>query len=73
MRSSWSTASEQWGIPRDVADILALGTLGILFVEWRADESQPIHALGHWLVYLQLIWYFLPKKRGTTGFSFCSG
>ena len=54
--------SEQWGIPRDVADILALGTLGILFVEWRADESQPIHALGHWLVYFQLIWYFLPKK-----------
>ncbi|MGC8643243.1 MAG: transglutaminase TgpA family protein [Isosphaeraceae bacterium] len=52
----------QWGIPRDLADVLALGTLGILFLEYSADETQVIHALGHWLVYLQLIWYFLPKK-----------
>lgn len=52
----------RWGLPRDLADILSLGTLGILFLEYRSDETQVIQALGHWLVYLQLIWYFLPKS-----------
>jgi transglutaminase-like putative cysteine protease len=51
----------RWGLPRDLADILGLGTLGILLLEYRSDDSQMIHALGHWLVYLQLIKYFLPK------------
>ena len=65
--------SGRWGLPRDLADILALGTLGILFLEYRTDDTRVIHALGHWLVYLQLIKYFLPKTTMDDWFLFLLG
>ncbi|MBV8194121.1 MAG: DUF3488 domain-containing protein, partial [Candidatus Dormibacteraeota bacterium] len=51
----------RWGLPRDLANILAVGTLGVLFLEYRSEQSRLIRCLGHWMVYLQLIKYFLPK------------
>jgi transglutaminase-like putative cysteine protease len=49
------------GLPRDAANILALCTLGLLFLEWRSEESELIRCLGHWTIYLQLVKYSLPK------------
>ncbi len=40
---------------------MAVLTLVALYSEYRLDDTQLIRALGHWLVYLQLIKYFLPK------------
>ena len=59
--SSRSTRRRGWGLPRELANVLALGTLGLLYLEYQVDETQLIRCLGHWLVYLQLIKYFLPK------------
>ncbi len=53
--------SRYWGLPRDLANLLAVGTLGLLYLEYRSDENQVIRCLGHWMVYLQLIKYLLPK------------
>jgi hypothetical protein len=63
----------RWGLPRELANLLALGTLGILFIEYRVDESQVIHSLGHWTIYLQLIKYFLPKTSEDDWFLFLLG
>ena len=65
--------SRRWGLPRDLANILALGTLGLLYLEYRSDETQVIRCLGHWLVYLQLIKYFLPKTAEDDWFLFLLG
>ena len=51
----------RWGLPRQLANLLALGTMGLLYFEYKTDDSQMIRSLGHWLVYLQLIKFFLPK------------
>src|SRR5439155_6568840 len=48
-------------LSRTVTNGLAALTLGVLYVEYRLDDAQLIRPLGHWLVYLQLIKYFLPK------------
>jgi transglutaminase-like putative cysteine protease len=63
----------RWGLPRDVANILAVGTLGLLFLEYRSDEAQTIRCLGHWMIYLQLIKYFLPKTAEDDWFLFLLG
>ena len=63
----------RWGLPRDLANLLAVGTLGLLFLEYRSDESQTIRCLGHWMVYLQLIKYFLPKTAEDDWFLFLLG
>ena len=60
-------------LPRQLANILALGTLGVLYFEYRLDEAQRIPALAHWLVYLQLIKYFLPKTAEDDWFLFLLG
>jgi transglutaminase-like putative cysteine protease len=49
-------------LSRGLANTLALMTLGVLYFEYRFDEDQLIRTLGHWLVYLQLIKFFLPKS-----------
>ena len=54
-------------LPRQIANILALCTLGVLYFEYRLDDTQRIPALAHWLVYLQLIKYFLPKTAEEIG------
>ena len=60
-------------LPRQLANILAMGTLGVLYFEYRLDETQRIPALAHWLVYLQLIKYFLPKTAEDDWFLFLLG
>jgi len=51
----------EWSLPRGLATLLALASLGLLYVEYNMDDGQAVRALGHWLVSLQLIKYFLPK------------
>jgi transglutaminase-like putative cysteine protease len=52
----------EWALPRSLATLLGLGSLVLLYVEYSMDETQLIRCLGHWLVSLQLIKYFLPKR-----------
>jgi transglutaminase-like putative cysteine protease len=63
----------RWALSRPVANALALLTLGVLWFEYRLDDTQLIRALGHWLVYLQLIKYFLPKTAEDDWFLFLLG
>ncbi len=65
--------SRRWGLPRDLANILAVGTLGLLYLECRSDENEVIRCLGHWMIYLQLIKYFLPKTAEDDWFLFLLG
>jgi len=65
--------SRRSSLPRDVANILAVGTLGLLFLEYRSDDTQVIRCLGHWMIYLQLIKYFLPKTAEDDWFLFLLG
>ena len=60
-------------LPRQLANILAVGTLAVLYFEYRLDDTQRIPALAHWLVYLQLIKYFLPKTAEDDWFLFLLG
>ena len=55
------------------SQLLAVATLGLLYVEYKVDETQMIQALGHWLVYLQLVKYFLPKTAEDDWFLFLLG
>ena len=52
---------------------MAVGTLVVLYFEYKVDDTQMIQALGHWLVYLQLIKYFLPKTAEDDWFLFLLG
>lgn len=61
------------GLPRDLANLLALGTLGLLYFEYRTLEYPLIQCLGHWVVALQLIKYFLPKTSEDDWFLFLLG
>ncbi|MFI5456888.1 MAG: DUF3488 and DUF4129 domain-containing transglutaminase family protein [Isosphaerales bacterium] len=63
----------QWALSRRTANVLAVGTLGLLYLENRLDETQRIPALAHWLVYLQLIKFFLPKTAEDDWFLFLLG
>jgi transglutaminase-like putative cysteine protease len=63
----------QWALPRIVANALALVSLGALYFEYKVDDTQVIRALGHWLIYLQLILYFLPKTAEDDWFLFTLG
>ena len=65
--------SRRWGLPRDLANILAVGTLGLLYLEYKSDDTQMIRCLGHWMIYLQLIKYFLPKTAEDDWFLFLVG
>src|SRR5262249_60732234 len=63
----------RWALSRGFANLLAVLTLGALYFEYKFDEQQMIQALGHWLVYLQLIKYFLPKTAEDDWFLFLLG
>ena len=56
-----------------MVNILAVGTLGLLFLEFRSHDTQGIRCLGHWMIYLQLIKYFLPKTAEDDWFLFLLG
>ena len=45
----------------------------MLYFEYQFDDTQRIRPLGHWLVYLQLIKYFLPKTAEDDWFLFLLG
>ena len=62
-----------WALSRPLANFLAAMTVIVLYFEYRLDDSQLIRALGHWLVYLQLIKYFLPKTPMDDWFLFLLG
>src|ERR1700677_14379 len=63
----------RWALPRPLATAMAVGTLGLLYLEYKVDETQMIQALGHWLIYLQLVKYFLPKTAEDDWFLFLLG
>jgi hypothetical protein len=63
----------KWALPRQLANALAVGTLGLLYFEYKVDDAQMLQALGHWLVYLQLVKYFLPKTAEDDWFLFLLG
>ena len=50
------------GLSRNGGNLLALGTIGLAILEYEYDQSLLLLALGHWLVYLQLIKMFMPKS-----------
>jgi transglutaminase-like putative cysteine protease len=60
-------------ISRTVANILGFMTIGALYYEYQLDDTQLIRALGHWLVYLQLIKYAQPKTAVDDWFLFLLG
>ncbi|MGP0065769.1 MAG: DUF3488 and DUF4129 domain-containing transglutaminase family protein [Isosphaeraceae bacterium] len=62
-----------WALARPVANVLAAMTVVVLYFEYRFDDTQLIRALGHWLIYLQLIKYFLPKSPMDDWFLFLLG
>jgi hypothetical protein len=51
----------RWGLPRQLANLAALATVGLVYFEYKLDDSQMLRPISHWLVYLQLIKFFLPK------------
>ena len=59
------------GLPRQLANSRRRH-LGVLYFEYKLDDTQMIRSLGHWLVYLQLIKYFLPKTAEDDWFLFLS-
>ena len=51
------------GLAPGLANALAIFATGLALVEFRSDsENMLLLALGHWLVYLQLIKMILPKS-----------
>jgi transglutaminase-like putative cysteine protease len=49
------------GLPPELANLLAFASVALFLLEWGRDDSQLVLALGHWLVYLQLVKMFRPK------------
>ena len=60
------------GLPRGLANALGIGSISLLFLEYRVFEDLLL-ALAHWLVYLQLIKIFLPKTIEDDWFLFLLG
>jgi len=52
------------GLSRETANWLALFSIGLVFLEWSSNPYLLLQSLAHWLVYLQLIKMFLPKRGG---------
>ena len=38
------------GLSKNIADLLSLGSIGLLLFEYNNDPDQLLIALGHWLV-----------------------
>ena len=50
------------GLSKNIADLLSLGSIGLLLFEYNNDPDQLLIALGHWLVYLQVVLIFRKKS-----------
>ena len=61
------------GLPRGAANALAVLACLITLVEWFLKPDALIPALGHWLVYLQLVKMLLPKTSEDDWFLFLLG
>jgi transglutaminase-like putative cysteine protease len=61
------------GLPRPTANLLALASVSLVLLEYLIEPYWMLHALGHWLVYLQLIKMFLPKTVEDDWFLFLLG
>jgi len=49
------------GLAQGTANILGVGALFLVYLEYRADPNQLVLACGHWLYYLMLVKMFRPK------------
>ncbi|GIW88835.1 MAG: hypothetical protein KatS3mg108_3159 [Isosphaeraceae bacterium] len=58
------------GLSRDLANFLGLGSGLLAFAEYAANPDGLVVALGHWLVYLQLVKMYLPKTNEDDWFLF---
>jgi transglutaminase-like putative cysteine protease len=61
------------GLPRGLSNWLALGSIGLVFLEISSNSELVLLSLAHWLVYLQLIKMFLPKRVEDDWFLFLLG
>jgi protein-glutamine gamma-glutamyltransferase len=61
------------GLSRQTANQLALASVGLVALEYLIDPVLMLLALGHWLVYLQLLKTFLPKTVEDDWFLFLLG
>lgn len=61
------------GLARDLANFLAMGSFVIASMEYWSNADALALALGHWLVYLQLLKMFLPKTDVDDWFLFLLG
>ena len=58
------------GIPRDLANYLAMIAAVLGLLEWYNDQNMLLQAIGHTLVYFQLVYYFLQKDVEVDWFLF---
>lgn len=61
------------GLPRDFANFLALFAFGLGLLEYLNDPNLMLLAIGHTLIYLQLVIYALPKNTEDDWYLFLLG
>jgi transglutaminase-like putative cysteine protease len=61
------------GLSRGLSNWLALGSIGLVLLEYLSNPQLLLLCLAHWLVYLQLIKMFLPKRIEDDWFLFLLG
>ncbi len=61
------------GLSQGLSNWLALASIGLVFLEFSSDSQLLLLSLAHWLVYLQLIKMFLPKRVEDDWFLFLLG
>jgi transglutaminase-like putative cysteine protease len=61
------------GLSRGLSNWLALGSIGLVMIEYSSNPQLLLLSLAHWLVYLQLIKMFLPKRIEDDWFLFLLG
>jgi transglutaminase-like putative cysteine protease len=61
------------GLSQGLSNWLALASIGLVFLEFSSDSQLLLLSLAHWLVYLQLIKLFLPKRVEDDWFLFLLG
>ena len=71
MTAFWTVdRNPKLGLPRELANVLALGSFLLAMIEYWSNPDSLILAMGHWLVYLQFVKMFLPKTSEDDWFLF---